>query len=87
MPDNFIIPMDDFHWGNILCGYAYSYTIYPARSHENWNNRSYLDTPITNLDFIPDYYERSIDIISEDTIEMGDKEINEIIKGFFEVEM
>ena len=24
--DNYIVPMKDFHWGNLYCGYSYSYT-------------------------------------------------------------
>ena len=80
--DNFIVPIDNFHWGNIFCGYSYSYTIYPARNEENWNKKSNLDSPITCIPFIPDFYNRSIDVIDMDIIESGDGEINEIIGKF-----
>ena len=80
--ENFIIPMDDFHWGNIFCGYSYSYTVFPARRNETWIIKSYLDSPLTSLDFIPNFYDRATDVISMETIEKGDKEVKELIDWF-----
>ena len=80
--ENFIIPIDDFHWGNTICGYSYSYTIYPARSNDNWRIKSNLDSPITSIDFIPDFYNRSTNVISMETIEEGDEEVKKIIDIF-----
>lgn len=41
MKENFIIPMEDFHWGNVFCGYSYSYTIHPARNSEDWKKKTF----------------------------------------------
>ena len=82
MKENFIIPMDDFHWGNVLCGYSYSYTIYPARKSEDWKKKHLLDSPITSLEFIPNYYNRATNIICMKAIEKGDEEVKEIIDSF-----
>ena len=82
MKENFIIPMEDFHWGNVFCGYSYSYTIHPARNSEDWKKKELLDSPITSLEFIPNYYNRSTSIISMETIEKGDEEIKTIIDSF-----
>jgi hypothetical protein len=82
MKDNYISPIEDFHWGNVFCGYSYSYTIHPARNSEDWKNKKRLDSPITSLEFIPNYYNRATNIISMDTIEKGDEEVKEIIDSF-----
>ncbi len=82
MKENYIIPMDNFHWGNIFCGYSYSYTVYPARNEESWGTNRYLDSPITSLRFIPDFYNRGKDVISMEDIEKGDEEVRKIINSF-----
>lgn len=86
MEKNYIIPIDKFHWGNVLCGYSYSYTIYPARDEYNWEKKSNLDSPITSLAFIPDYYHRTEDIIDMETILNGDNEVLSIINGYLSLE-
>ncbi len=82
LKDNFIVPMEEFHWGNIYCGYSYSYTVSPARDESNWNKKNNLDSPITSIDFIQNFYERSKDIINMEIIEDGDREVEQIIKSF-----
>lgn len=80
--DNYIVPMDEFHWGNVYCGYSYSYTIYPARDEINWKKKENLDSPITSIGFIPNFYNRANDVIDDDTIKNGDEEVKKIIEVF-----
>jgi len=82
MKDNYIYAIDDFHWGNIYCGYSYSYTIYPARDELNWNKPENLDSPLTPIAFIPDFCNRDRENINWETINEGDKKIKEVIKNF-----
>ncbi len=82
MTDNYIYNIHDFHWGNVLCGYSYSYTIYPASDEKNWNKPENLDSPLTQIAFIPDYYNRNRDNIDWDMIKKGDEEIKKIITQF-----
>jgi hypothetical protein len=82
MEENYIVPMTDFHWGNIYCGYSYSYTIYPARDEGNWNNKKNLDSPITSLNYIPNFNNRANDVIDMNTIKKGDSEVEAILKEF-----
>lgn len=82
LSDNYIAHIDDFHWGNICCGYSYSYTIHPARQECFWNDKKNLDSPITSIPFISNFINRAPDVISVDTIEKGDKEVIEIIDSF-----
>lgn len=84
MEQNYIVPIDEFHWGNVLCGYSYSYTVYPARDDVNWGKKTNLDSPITSLKFIVDYYNRDKDIIDMETILNGDNEVLSLINGFVE---
>ncbi|WHX15197.1 hypothetical protein QMY64_11705 [Phocaeicola dorei] len=79
---NYIIPMKTFHWGNVLCGYSYSYTIYPARDQNNWEKISNLDSPITSLAFISNYYNRADNVIDMETISKGDNEIKSLIESY-----
>lgn len=83
LKDNYIVSCEDFHWGNVLCGYSWSYTVYPARDEQNWGKKSNLDTPISSVPFISDYYDRkNSHCISESDIETYDTEISAIIDGF-----
>jgi len=84
--NNNIIPIEDFHWGNVFCGYSYSYTIFPARNEDNWKKKSNLDSPITSIDYIPDFYNRADDVIDMKTIEEGDHEVKELVDGFLNKE-
>lgn len=81
---NYIIPMDTFHWGNVLCGYSYSnaISIYPARDQNNWEKKSNLDSPITSLSFIANYYNRTEDVINMETILNGDIQIKSLIDNY-----
>lgn len=81
LADNYIVHLDDFHWGNICCGYSYSYTIHPARQECFWNDKKNLDSPITSIPFISNFINRAKDVISIDTIEKGDKEVIDIINS------
>lgn len=85
MQRNYIVPSNDFHWGNVLCGYSYSYTIHQARDENNWKKKSNLDSPITSIDFIPKYIERKNDVIDAKVIENGDNEIAGIIDDFLKL--
>jgi hypothetical protein len=80
--ENFIVPMEEFHWGNVYCGYSYSYTIYPARDEGNWKKKENLDSPITSIGFIPNFYNRANDVIDMNTIEKGNEEVESIINSF-----
>ena len=66
LPDNYILPSDSFSWGNVLLGYSWSYTIFPARNEYNWNVREYLDSPLYAIDFIEDYYNKDKHHLSEE---------------------
>ena len=66
LPDNYILPFDSFSWGNVLLGYSWSYTIFPARNEYNWNVREYLDSPLYAIDFIEDYYNKDKHHLSEE---------------------
>ena len=79
---NYIVPCNEFHWGNVLCGYSYSYYVFPARDITEWNKQSNLDSPLHSLSFISPYYEREKDVIDINTIVEGDKDINALIDEF-----
>lgn len=66
LPDNYILPSDSFSWGNVLLGYSWSYTIFPARNEYNWNVRAYLDSPLYGIAFIEDYYNKDKHHLSEE---------------------
>ena len=83
---NFITPSDKFHWGNVYCGYSYSYTVFPARDEINWRKRANIDSPIYSLPFIPDFYNRKEDVIDSETIQKGDDEIKEHIKALISMQ-
>lgn len=73
LPDNNILPSDDFSWGNVLIGYSWSYTIYPARNEYNWKVREYLDSPLYPIAFINDYYNKDKHhLTEEDRTSMND---------------
>ena len=73
LPDNYIIPSDDFSWGNVLLGYSWSYTIYPARYENNWKVREYLDSPLYPIAFIDNYYNKDKHhLTDEDRTSMND---------------
>ncbi len=82
LSDNYIFQVTDFHWGNVICGFSYSYTIYPARDEFNWNIPNNLDSPLIPIKFIPDYYNRNRQDVDWDMIKKGDAEIKEIISCF-----
>ena len=84
MATNYIVPYDDFHWGNVLCGYSYSHTIKPATDEQNWNSRLNLDSPVSSLPFIADFCDRNKQCISDKDIKRYDGEINALIDGFWE---
>ncbi len=85
LKSNYIIPKDKFCWGNVYCGYSYSYTIYPARDKLNWENKKNLDSPITSISYIDNFYNRKPDIIDSEIIERGDLEVKEVIDAFLEM--
>ena len=66
LSDNYILPSDYFSWGNVLLGYSYSYTIFPARNEYDWKVREYLDSPLFSIDFIEDYYNKDKRQLSEE---------------------
>ncbi|MBO7607610.1 MAG: DUF262 domain-containing protein [Paludibacteraceae bacterium] len=82
LSDNYIFQVTDFHWGNVICGFSYSYTIYPARDESNWNIPKNLDSPLIPIKFIPDYYNRNRQDVDWDMIKKGDEEIKKIISCF-----
>jgi uncharacterized protein with ParB-like and HNH nuclease domain len=84
MDRNYIIPCNDFHWGNVLCGYSWSYTIKPAQDKDNWENSSKLNSPLSLLPFIPNFCNRNPQCISNENIEVYDKEIKNLIDSFFD---
>ncbi len=84
MAMNYIVPYDDFHWGNVLCGYSYSYTIKSATDEQNWNSCLNLDSPVSSLPFIADFCDRDKQCISDKDIKRYDGEINALIDGFWE---
>lgn len=86
MKRNYIVPSDDFHWGNIYCGFSYSYTVYPARDEYNWEKPENFDSPLCPLKFIPDFYNRDKDVIDLETIEKRDAEIHQIIDTFLKTQ-
>ncbi|MBQ0088266.1 MAG: DUF262 domain-containing protein [Prevotellaceae bacterium] len=86
IPSNYIVPSESFDWGNVLLGYSYSYTIYPARDQWNWNNRENLDSPLFDIPFIDDYYNKD-----KHQLEISDKQkmsnyINGLIENFLNTE-
>lgn len=81
---NNIVPCDEFHWGNVFCGYSWRDGIYPAGIEENWNNCINLDSPITSISYIPKFHNRSDTCISNKDIEKYDNEINTFINSFWE---
>ena len=85
MKDNYIVPTEVFHWGNVICGYSYSdnYSVRPAQEKSYWEQRYCLDSPITSIDYIPNYYKRAKDVIDTVTIENGDREVQNVIEHFF----
>lgn len=83
---NYINPMEDFHWGNVICGYSYKYGVVPACEQHNWENKSNLDSPITSLAFIPKCYERTGDVIDMETILKGDNEVLSLINKYLSLE-
>lgn len=80
---NYIVPSQEFQWGNILCGYSWSYTVFPARDEQNWAKESNLDSPVSSIPFISDYYNRNSHCIDEQSIEKYDDEITKIIDSYF----
>ncbi len=83
LEENYIRRKDDFHWGNVLCGYSYKKGVYPTYNNEDWKNKSHLDSPITSLPFIyHDRDNRDKNIIDEGTIRKGYSEVSTIISSF-----
>ena len=73
LPDNNIIPSDDFSWGNVLLGYSWSYTIFPAKNKYDWKVREYLDSPLYPIAFIGNYYNKDKHhLTDEDRTSMND---------------
>lgn len=83
LESNYIVPSQEFQWGNVLCGYSWSYTVFPARDEQNWAEGSNLDSPISSIPFISDYYNRDSSCIDERSIEKYDGEIARIIDAYF----
>ena len=84
LPDNNIIPSDDFSWGNVLLGYSWSYTIYPARNEHYWKGREYLDSPLYPIAFIDNYFNKDgHHLTDEDRTYMNDH-IIALINHFLE---
>lgn len=84
MKKNYIVPCDEFHWGNVLCGYSWSYTIYPAWDENNWQKSENLDSPLSSIPFISNYNDRGENCIKKIEIEKYDGEITQLIECFFE---
>lgn len=86
MKDNYIYQTDEFHWGNVMCGYSYKYAVFPARNEGNWNNQGNLDSPLLSRPFIPDYYHRNKNIDDWKEIYAIDIQIKDILDAFFAFE-
>lgn len=84
MGKNYIVQCEDFHWGNVLCGYSGQNGISPARDEYNWYNCANLDSPLSSIPFIPNFCHRSGTSINDKDIEIFDNEINELIDIFTE---
>ena len=77
---NYIIPYESFNWGNILLGYSYSYTIYPARDSWNWQQVANLDSPLFDIPYIG--YDNDEHHIENDDIKKAHDYINVLIDSF-----
>ena len=84
MKDNYIVPTEEFHWGNVICGYSFKNCIKPAQQPNFWEQHNCLDSPITSIGFIPNYSDRAKDVIDTNTIEEGDQEVKQIIDCFID---
>ena len=82
LDSNYIVPSQEFQWGNVLCGYSWGYTVFPARDEQNWAEESNLDAPISSIPFIPDYYNRDSHCLDEQSIKKSNGEIEKIIDDF-----
>ena len=79
---NYIISLDSFDWGNVLLGYSYSYTIYPARDQSNWQKRENLDSPLYDIPFINDYYNKENHHLEKNDMQKMSDYISNLIDSF-----
>lgn len=70
-----------FNWGNVLCGNSYSYGVLPARDNSNWNKEENLDSPLSSINYIGNYFDRKTTINNND-IKKYDNEIKLLIDKF-----
>ena len=83
MKSNFIdSSIEEFHWGNVMCGLAWSYGSLPTRYEECWKDPLCLDSPLWELRFISNYYDSNDRSISKDQLEKADGEILKRIEEF-----
>lgn len=82
MKDNYIFQTDEFHWGNVMCGYSYKYAVLPARDESNWNRPENLDSPLLPRLFICNYYDRNKIIDDWKEIYEIDIQIKNILDDF-----
>lgn len=82
IPENYIIPSESFNWGNVLLGYSYSYTIYPARDARNWQKKDNLDSPLMEIPFIKDYYAKDKHQMETKKMQEMSDYINGLINDF-----
>ena len=79
---NYIMSSNEFHWGNIICGYAWRDNIYPASDEGSWNIKENLNTPLYAIPFIPNFNNRPDNAIDSDMVNKGDLEIQQLINDF-----
>ena len=82
MKDNYIYQTDEFHWGNVMCGYSYKYAVLPACDESNWNKPENLDSPLLPRQFVSNYYERNKIIDDWKEIYAIDIQIKNILDDF-----
>ena len=83
MENNYIVQREEFHWGNVMCGYAWKSDVRPAQDEWNWSLKKNLDSPIASLDYISNYMYRNEDIINDENIKKADDEIERLINSFY----
>lgn len=82
--DNYVVQNDEFHWGNIICGYSNRDRVCTANEY-NWGLKENLDSPITSLSF-HDYICRNENSISDEDIKRYDEEVNKLICSFYHIQ-
>ena len=82
--DNYIDKsVSDFHWGNVICGYAWKGSgSVPATEKQYWDDKNNLDSPISDIEFISALYTKDNVSLSSEVISNGDASIHKLISDF-----